>query len=64
MSTVVEAVLVYVVYVAVVFALWRWKRVDYLKIADTHETVRDGIVIPIGLGALVPIVAITVLGWW
>jgi len=64
MSTVVEAVLVYVVYVAVVFALWRWKRVDYLKIAETRETVRDGIVVPIGLGALVPIVAITVLGWW
>jgi membrane protease YdiL (CAAX protease family) len=64
MSTVVEAVVVYVVYAAVVLALWRWKRVDYTRIGATRETVRDGLVLPIGVGLLVPVVAVTAFGWW
>jgi membrane protease YdiL (CAAX protease family) len=64
MSTVVAAVLVYVVYVAVVLSLWRWKRVDYTRLAETRQSVRDGVVLPIGVGAIVLIVAVSVLGWW
>jgi hypothetical protein len=64
MSTVVAAVAVYVVYAAVVLALWRWKRVDYTRIAATRESVRNGLVLPIGLGLLVPVVGVTALGWW
>jgi uncharacterized protein len=64
MSTVVPAVAVYVVYVMVVLSLWRWKRVDYTKIGETRERVRDGLVLPIGIGLLVPVVGVTLLGWW
>ena len=64
MSTVVEAGAVYVVYAAVVLALWRWKHVDYTRLAESRERARDGIVLPIGIGLLVPVVAVTALGWW
>lgn len=64
MTPIVQALVVYVLYLAVVGGLWRWRRVDYRTLADSTETIRDGIVVPIGIAMLVPIVAATVLGWW
>ncbi len=55
---------IYLAYVAVVGAVWRLNRVDYLRVADDRRSVVRGIVVPIGLGALLLAVATTVLGWW
>lgn len=63
-TAVLSALVVFVLYVALVGAIWRWKRVDYLHLADTPDHVRDGIVLPIGAGLVLLAVATTVLGWW
>lgn len=54
----------YVAYLVVVGVVWRINRVDYLALAESRRTVVRGIVVPIGLGALLLAVATTVLGWW
>lgn len=63
-SSVLWALVVYVLYLAVVGVLWRVRRVDYLRLAESDERVRDGIVVPIGAGLVLLVVATTLLGWW
>ena len=42
------------IYMAVVAAIWAINGVDYDTVADTSDTVLKGIVIPIGVGAVLP----------
>lgn len=58
------ALVAYVLYLAVVGALWRARRVDYTRLAESDARVRDGIVVPIGAGLLLLVVITTLLGWW
>lgn len=58
------ALVVFVLYGALVSVLWVALDVDYDRVADTRSTVVDAVVIPIGAGALLLVVAATVLGWW
>lgn len=58
------AIGIYVVYVAIVAVVWRVNRVDYQHLANDRATAVRSIVVPIGLGAIVLAIAVTVLGWW
>ena len=58
------AIGVFVAYTALVALLWKLNKVDYDALAESRSTVVRGIVVPIGLGALLLAVATTVLGWW
>ena len=58
------ALAVFVVYVALVFVLWKRLGFRYDKVADSPDSVLRGIVIPIGAGAILLSVVTTVLGWW
>jgi membrane protease YdiL (CAAX protease family) len=58
------AVAVYLVYLAVVAVCWKALSVDYNTVGHTVENAVRGIVITIGLGSLLLIVATTYLGWW
>ena len=58
------AIGIYVVYVAIVAVVWRVNRVDYQHLAKDRATAVRSIVVPIGLGAIVLAIAVTVLGWW
>ena len=64
MGPVVAAVVAYLVYVGVVLALWRAGKVDYTRIAESTGTIRRGLLVPVGVGLIVPLAAITILGWW
>ncbi len=55
---------IFVGYLLVVAVLWRINRVDYLRIAESDATVTRSILVPIGAGLAVLVVATTVLGWW
>jgi membrane protease YdiL (CAAX protease family) len=63
-NPVLVAVGIYVAYVVVVAVVWRVNGVHYLHLADDRRSVVRGIVVPIGLGALLLAVATSVLGWW
>ncbi|WP_152650567.1 CPBP family intramembrane glutamic endopeptidase [Demequina aurantiaca] len=54
----------FVTYVGVVFTLWKINDVDYLAISDSAATIRDALIVPIGAGAVLLVVATTYLGWW
>ena len=53
-----------VAYMALFGGLFFASGVDYDAIADAPENVRDAIVIPLAVAAVVLIVATTVFGWW
>ena len=58
------AVLVFLVYTAVVALLWRVTGTHYEHLVDSRRTIVRGIVLPIGVGALLLVVAVTWFGWW
>ena len=58
------AIGVFVVYTAIVAALWKVNKVDYAAIAESRDAVVRGVVVPIGLGGVFLAIATTVLGWW
>ena len=58
------AVAVFVAYLIVVGAMWRVTGTRYDALVDSREHVLRGIVLPIGLGAVLLAVATTWLGWW
>lgn len=64
MSPVVVAVLAVVVYLVVVGLIWRRNEVRYDALASSRESVLRGIVVPIGVGAVLLAVVTSVLGWW
>jgi membrane protease YdiL (CAAX protease family) len=58
------AVGLFVVYCVIVSGVWAIVGFDYDTVADSVQNVREGIVVPIGLGAAYLAIAATVLGWW
>lgn len=62
--SVVVALLVFVVYTAVVATLWAVNKVDYATIADTRANAIRGLVVPIGIGAALLAITTTWFGWW
>jgi membrane protease YdiL (CAAX protease family) len=54
----------FVVYLAIVGALWKALGVDYNTVQDTNANVLKGIVIPVGTGAVFLAGYTTYLGWW
>lgn len=58
------AVLVAVVYLALVCAVWVVTGTDYTTIGSTVGTTVAGIVVPVGLGAVFLAAVTTYLGWW
>ena len=58
------ASVLFVIYGALVSAIWAVNGVDYDTVAESSDSVLKGIVIPIGLGAAFLAVAATWLGWW
>lgn len=55
---------IFVAYLAIVAALWKVNKVDYATIGDSTRNIQRGIVVPIGIGAVMLIVATTVLDAW
>lgn len=55
---------IFVAYAALVSVLWKVNKVDYATIGETREKIVRGIVQPIGAGALLLAIAVTVLGAW
>lgn len=51
-------------YVVVIVTLWKVLGVRYDALADSRRTVIRGIIVPIGIGAVLLAVATTLLGWW
>jgi membrane protease YdiL (CAAX protease family) len=58
------AVLLAVVYTAVVSGLWWLTGTDYRTVGDSTANVLRGIVLPVGAGAVFLAAAATYLGWW
>lgn len=58
------ALAAFVGYVAVVGIVWRATGTHYDHLVDTRSTVLRGIVLPIGLGALLLAAVTTWQGWW
>lgn len=57
-------VVITLVYMAIVSALWSMTGFDYDAVGDSATTLREGVVIPVGVGAVFLAVAATYLGWW
>ncbi|MDR2998762.1 MAG: CPBP family intramembrane metalloprotease [Microbacterium sp.] len=57
-------VLVFIAYLAVFCTIWAINGVDYAHLSDNADTVARWIVAPLVGGAIVLIVAMSVLGWW
>jgi membrane protease YdiL (CAAX protease family) len=55
---------IFLAYTALVAVLWKVNKVDYATIGDTVRNAQRGIVVPIGAGAVLLAVAVTVLGAW
>jgi membrane protease YdiL (CAAX protease family) len=60
----IVAIGIFLAHLAVVVAVWRINRVNYDEIFSSRETVVRGVVVPLGLGAVLLAVATTWLGWW
>lgn len=58
------AVVLAIVYAAIVSVLWWVMGVDYNTVGDSTENVLNGVVIPIGAGAVFLLIAGWWLGWW
>jgi hypothetical protein len=58
------AVGVFLAYLTIVVTAWLVMGVEYDELADSADTVRDGVIIPIGLGATFLAITATVFGWW
>lgn len=61
---VLAALLVFLAYTAVVALLWRVTGTHYEHLVDSRRTIVRGIVLPIGVGALLVAVAVTWFRWW
>ncbi|SEJ52657.1 CPBP family intramembrane glutamic endopeptidase [Demequina mangrovi] len=55
---------VFLGYMAIMFVMWTVMDTDYEAVQDTQQSTLDGIVIPVGVGAVFLVVATSVLGWW
>jgi len=55
---------IFLAYTVLVAVLWKVNKVDYNTIGDTVRNAQRGIVVPIGAGAVLLVVATTVLGAW
>ena len=64
MSDALIAIGVFAAYLALVVVLWQVNHVRYDALVESRDTVVRGIVVPIGLGAVLLAVATTWLGWW
>jgi uncharacterized protein len=58
------AIGVFVAYTVLVGILWRLTGTRYDHLVDSRSTIARGIVLPIGLGALLLVVTVTWFGWW
>jgi membrane protease YdiL (CAAX protease family) len=58
------AFLAFVAYVAAVGVVWRATGTRYDHLVDSRSTILRGIVLPIGLGALLLVAVTTWQGWW
>jgi membrane protease YdiL (CAAX protease family) len=58
------AVAVFVAYMVLVGVLWRVTGTRYDHLVDSRSTILRGIILPIGLGAVLLAVATTWFGWW
>ena len=58
------SVVLFAIYIAIIVAFWKANDMKYDQVSDTVATVKEGVVYPVGTGALFLIVAATVLGWW
>lgn len=57
-------VLVFLAYVAVFSAVWAITSVDYTRIGESVTTILSWYVAPLAAGAVVLVIAASVLGWW
>ena len=58
------AIGIFLAYTAVVSVLWKVKRVDYRTLSDSRTNAVNGIVLPIGVGAIGLAITVSVLGAW
>lgn len=58
------SVVVLIAYMVVVTTVWAANGIDYETVGDSADNVVAGIVVPVGLGALLLIATTTWLGWW
>ncbi|MBN7794647.1 CPBP family intramembrane metalloprotease [Microbacterium esteraromaticum] len=57
-------IVVYLSYLVVFYGVWIALGIDYLHIGDSAETLLKWYVAPLAAGAIVLVVATSVLGWW
>lgn len=57
-------VLAYLAYLAVFFGVWIINGIDYLRIAESEDTLLKWYVIPLVAGTVVVSVFVTAYGWW
>ncbi|WP_172664153.1 CPBP family intramembrane glutamic endopeptidase [Demequina rhizosphaerae] len=55
---------VFIGYMAIVFVMWTVMDTDYEAVQDTQQSALEGIVIPVGVGALFLVIVTSLLGWW
>ena len=58
------SILLFLAYVALIGLVWAVVGLDYDQVGDSTTTVVQGVVVPVGLGAVLLAVAASVLGWW
>ncbi len=57
-------VLVLLAYLVVFYGIWAVNGIDYAHIGDNADTIMKWYVMPLAGGAVVLVIAATVLGWW
>ena len=57
-------VLVLIAYMVIVSILWKVFAVDYSTVQDSQESLIKGVVIPVGIGAVLLAILTTWFGWW
>ncbi len=57
-------IVIFVAYGAVVSLLWAFTGLDYDAVAESSDTIVSGIVVPVGIGALLLAIVTSLLGWW